>query len=1745
MNSSSSNNTRKKNNTRRTRSKSSRRRRNYNEFNDEESLDFKVNAVAAVGNTNSSANTKNHNMSGGSIRNMNSSINSNHNSLLDNHTNSNNDDDDSIPHFANFDNLTTTIDDYNYHPTSNSRNNHTSHSNTSSNTNTNNSTSSNKSDRSFLHISPRKKKDPSERSSSTKKTKNTITDATTTSSSLSAMAVSSIAYTDRNNKNMNINVNMDMDMNRITNNDAYDSEAASDYKWAKIQANNDDIATINNINNNNKNPAIRQLNNVGLVRRSTSTGRAGEVTLSMGPPRSSSSRRRYKSADTEQAYNGIIRTRAGSRSPPPTHPPQHNGSNNNSNNNINSINDNSIRKLSIRSFNHQEKKQQQQQPPETKAERTLRKYYEKKQYTFQNPLHELVSYKIHDVSARIAFEKTKSVTITDLEAVASKRPLMSDNNDAGDILDDSDGPTRQQHGDNSSNDSNSKSRLKKLSPSPQYIELLEMMSQIQSVRQLCWSPIVSREADPFFGWGSEDEEEDEVENNDTIINDNLEKTKDGTTIIPVTMPTKSTKERDQRKKILLKRKRRKIAASMLGLRCNQINPEEYAEKTLLDHAPLLTNVRRRLPMRSDVGFPKATEEEITLKQREIAKEAQLEEVSPRLIVLLSSDDVGSPPVMDVDKSIDKKLRHRLKYSLPGMPFAGKELTILKRMQNRPSITLRDDLGIQLCGNCSEKVRPDPSSMFAPPTDSGMSSSEMWRSRPFSDRPAGMSYAVAIPVDVRFSAGKFEPLVCTLALYCLPKETTAEAKKFRGKISEDHIFPAGDWGNLLEEKAGEILARQFGMSKESAENGIPKRRRTKKALFSFDPTALPKNEHGGLDSLFLVMNVHKVTHRDAGAAYMNHSSAKISSSSTKKTFSGLFFGTSSSSTSSLSSRHNVSVAKSRAKSAFDAFGSQLLTPFCFGILPLLPRDPEIQVNDNEGFMWPNGVSQSMVMFSHPIKPESHDAFLNRISTTAARTNFHSNIVDEVTNSVSNVDSISFDDDSNIIAISSEDSMNSRSVGPKRRRLKFKFRNNKTPKRQLVDMADVLNDDTYLMDGTAIFFTSKIGVDFSQTLLQQPSFLQREDTKDHSLPRLLVDVSGDCAIMLNPEHGTSSRKKRSNLIRLPPSTKSSGYSDSCEIREILYLPFQNEMKYESAPCFSPRTSLNLIYLYPRLIRKVSSEQENERKMCYSVRVQLVQQSLKINEDTGVMSPVYVPSESIYNPTPGGGPLLQSVYTKIPFGATGKHSKADVHKGIFLQDEIKVRLPTILDGSHYLQFTLYSILLKADDKNGGGMIQNHVGDTFVPLSSSSTKESVSGKRVTTVIPNGLHRIEIGSFQVQIISRLVSTIHISDPAVATIVRDFTTLDESIKMNRPEPFGIFDQLSQILSKASEQSVYHNFHTLAFIHLRALVKVGMLELDIRSKKISVSNDILLKMEILRSLFKVIDKAKNRFSHLENDYGIERFIKTFLDTFDEQYFNKNRFMFPTAASSQSTSNISLESDQDFDIMKDIPANRTEDKHVNDVGVGKKQNIANFVDVKTLHERYANNAVPFSRTAYGVSKIDRMKAEAELYEEGQMMTELYDDDETVVTASTWHSHPHLTLSTNSFSTKRPNMTQTAIKAPTRNQASDINHLDTATIMSTSDHLDISTPLERARSMAKRVNLVAQIFTAPCTTPDIEATIKSPVRRKLGRMKKTRAPIKESARGLVQEYQQLHTKKKQDIQTVSNMEHDSISIHFPSSS
>ena len=516
-------------------------------------------------------------------------------------------------------------------------------------------------------------------------------------------------------------------------------------------------------------------------------------------------------------------------------------------------------------------------------------------------------------------------------------------------------------------------------------------------------------------------------------------------------------------------------------------------------------------------------------------------------------------------------------------------------------------------------------------------------------------------------------------------------------------------------------------------------------------------------------------------------------------------------------------------------------------------------------------------------------------------------------------------------------------------------------------------------------------------------------------------------------------------------------------------------------------NIIYKVSRKIPK---------NCTYSVRIQLVQQEVKVDKNTGTMKTLYVPTQSIYNPAPGTSPLLRTIYTKISLGATMKNNAIDLDQGLYMRDQVKIRLPMVLDGSHFIQLSLFLVEFKnhsnGEDKRGCG--QALVAESKIPLSSSSnSKESKFGSRITTVIPNGLYRIKMGEFQLQLETRLASTVHISDPGVATIIRDFNShYQEDLSVETSSNY------QSILSKASEQSITSHFLPLVLLHFRYLASNPIPAFD-HGENLSRSHAIeRLMMKGIRGLFEVLRKIRKKFQLEQCNEQIQKHFKDFFDLFDDGHFSNE--IKDQALSTSSSS---------FDLHYD--SGEFESKPENYKGQGKNTTIVEATrrragiskDGIRREQEVVREMVPFTRKAYGASKIDRMKAEAELYESGQILSELVDDDETVMTASTWQSHSRAINSGTSVATFDrnywPGDKNGNISSPVKDKTIHKTHVPQYEPEKAAMN---NNPFEKARTMAKRVNSVAQVFIAPCVAPNVtmqhfnESAVRTPVRKKLSR-------------------------------------------------
>uniref|UniRef100_A0A7S4ITR2 Uncharacterized protein n=2 Tax=Odontella aurita TaxID=265563 RepID=A0A7S4ITR2_9STRA len=597
-------------------------------------------------------------------------------------------------------------------------------------------------------------------------------------------------------------------------------------------------------------------------------------------------------------------------------------------------------------------------------------------------------------------------------------------------------------------------------------------------------------------------------------------------------------------------------------------------------------------------------------------------------------------------------------------------------------------------------------------------------------------------------------------------------------------------------------------------------------------------------------------------------------------------------------------------------------------------------------------------------------------------------------------------------------------------------------------------------------------------------------------------------------------------------------------------------------------------------------------------------------------------MYNPAPGGRSLLEGVFTKIV--TVPRNNDSEGMGGVPLQDEIKVRLPDILDGSHSLQFSLFGVNFSARDS--GGLESNLssqqkvaspalscdlVAEALVPLSSSATREPCTGSRVATVIPDGMHRIGLGShLRLQVESRLVSSVHVSDPAVAAALRDFPpplaeaadgTADlggaaelaiphsrsgvggSSSSSPRDAAAGgwtaMLVPMHNILSSASGRAVAYHLHSLVYLHLRNLVSAGAPAIDFSfathlmdARKASgfaeramvpASKDLRWLTETVRCLLMVLRQARLHFAGGApgDDEGgrgrsrgpgqrlwRDRFLKRLLDWFDEGTFlqrrsalghqddilvrqtsNAESMVSDADAASRGAGMVASSSSQS---LTGIEKARSHDNAAPMDGARKGYGDGNIrvvieqnhrpvararFDVRGLSPRRSSK--PFSRKAYGASRTDQMRVEAEMYESSanSRFTEFFDDELTVVTmdlslatgATTEfssgaigrklldHQTPDTAASAASAAAARMSegMRQWGLTVDEEDEGGS-NYGEEA---STASGSPCSPSMEKVKStasstttpfksMAKRVNTVAQLMLTPCVAPNLSSVLAS---------------------------------------------------------
>jgi hypothetical protein len=1287
------------------------------------------------------------------------------------------------------------------------------------------------------------------------------------------------------------------------------------------------------------------------------------------------------------------------------------------------------------------------------------------------------------------------------------------------------------------------SQSHKLSPSWQHLQLLHKLHDISHIRQFAFTPSVGLSAD-FLPWQQEE------------------------------FHNPNPKQRDGRYR--------------------SIDPVQATLSALPPTPPLLSNKKHRLPLRSDVGFPNASQEEMIRKQSEIQQETEWEEASPRLIVLVTSDDLGTAvEEQDDDDNHDENT---------SLLYYGPELVQAKE-RNRKHFGRRrrrnhKNGGVQVH---QEKKKASSSlknsnanlgllqnlhgSMLAPPLDSSYSSSAyIWRPRPYTDRPPLYQYLASVPLQVEFGeVGSVEPLVGCLSLYSLPSLDASSISRCC-KVSEDFWFPTGDWKG------------RPGMGGGKSDETLKMLNNNNKAIFSYHPLYVHA-EH-----LTMVCQIYKVAHVEATAAYLgaqhpylhNHHNNESGKSSVWRKRPKNRGGSLTSSSLDLSSTtmEHLSAAqrttRARAHAVLDNFGTQFLTPLCFGVSTGALWDQtsfnnnnhdnnEKDNDDNDHKKWPKGDTQTLQLYLAPTQSESQEAFCERllklkqqqasdvasVSATTTRTG--------TTMGASSSSSVESSREGVSLATSSSTENNRSSPSGKKKGFGRFLSPKKSSKREIISpspakpsssststrVISTSTEESIPIAGKVTLFTSYLDTDFLQPMLVTPPELLDNTTtttagveETKPLPKLLVDASGDSAIMVDNKGVVSllpTARKRSTLVRLPQANKPGQYADAAEFREVLFLPPRPEKSYGTDVPPSFRSLLNLLYLYPRvLIRQdgsnnndtssssKSSKKGNYTRQRYSIRIRLVQSHTIQKAGDPIVETVTKALEYFHNPAPWAGKsMLNAVYTRIPGDAFFKHDPDDLKLGIPIKDEFKLRLPTVLDGSYFLHFTLFAVDLDEGDDftsvNGGvddsgcGISLHPLAETTIPL-SSSTREPTSGIKVTTIIPNGCHRLKLGDFQLQLETRLVSSIHVADPAVATALRDFpyaSNEDEQLTGERLRELSLVtnrsvvgrqssrdpipDRIaySSLFSTASGSILMGHFQPLLFMHLSNLVSQG----SITRSSVETTGKFLVEniqslLEICRRIkLSIQSSATNAEDHQAGKHRLEAFIKASMDAFDEGILHFSKppkqdsdedaasEVMQVEESSRSNSNLSAGDDEDDEFDGGAIRRR------------KRDSLPSGIDLRISRTLSAMESpeIPFSRTAYGASKMDRMRLEAELDADTSRFTHLMDDDETVVTTATGmhSSYAESKLAeareviADKYFADKWGASKVSVKAATEDPFSSSIEAEAQYDNDPKYYSAYARSLGEM-GIAKRVRTAAQVMLAPCVAPNLSnvfATRSSP--------------------------------------------------------
>ena len=1011
--------------------------------------------------------------------------------------------------------------------------------------------------------------------------------------------------------------------------------------------------------------------------------------------------------------------------------------------------------------------------------------------------------------------------------------------------------------------------------------------------------------------------------------------------------------------------------------------------------PQLSHRKTRLPNRADVGWPGATTPEIELKQREIQHETAWEEATPRLVVLCTAADLGhvvaaeepvvsdvsSHPVVNVSdegetievvtttpattsvapathttRDSPATLKHanisiRPPRGLPGMPWAGQPLQQMYAHNATAWQPTNPSNGAEEGAAAADSSwQPNPYSLLAPPLQATRSRHGSWRPRQIHDRAPLRQYAVVCPTQLHMPQSVDDAVALdqyALQVALYLLPTDPSTTTLRGKISENAWFPVK----------------------------TPNLR--KKAIFSLPPSSFlfPNHEQISATDLYFVVKIYRQILHDV---------------------------------------------------------PDWRIPVALGISPLsvCPK-------------WPKGRNGQLDLYAwSTLYDASPDDWLNRLTELAREQQAHSTEgrSDERCDS-SPEPPISVDNSESL------DSMTTPAKRSSSNRVGRLFRTPRTTKNNnstsvvtptVVAAANAVEEMvtswsrpfTRLESWSLELFVSFLGTDFLSALLHKPILLEPPTDVALSIPRILVDPTGEAAVSLPPAPMRAAdlpphEYKRSDLVRLPPTD--TGYVQAAEFFEILPLAPRRDKQYPIDAPFGTavRSLLNLLYIYPRFLKVASAGSGatvgansfpstlsfNWPKLT-AIRIRLLQNQVSVDDVTDEIRTQQVALPYLYSPVPWKcEAMVEEVLTSVHQSNDRPSADAVSRHNLAFGDEVKLRLPDILDGSVTLEFAIMT--------GDGEASMKSLGATTVPLSSSS-REPSTGVKVTTVIPNGIHRIKIASFQLQVETRLVSSLHVTDPSVALALRDFpySTFQDAVdhgltNASNVGPSGtvpavnsfdssvdMSDSFQHLLSASSPSAAVAHFRPLLHMHLCNFINLN----ENARNDPSVAAQFMTANTV--SLFELLRCVKNLFIN-ESDRTVDQaslsaWLKEIIDVFDEGYLSNTTVSVSDGRSFDRSDQ--LPSDEDAPL---IESSDSTDSAASVDSLG--EDSVRMPSKRKVYQRYrarverimkaiGTSEKPFYRVAYGASTADRMRVEAELEEEEEVDHQWFDDDETIMTELT---------------------------------------------------------------------------------------------------------------------------------------------------